>query len=132
MVCAGLLTGVGKALGPYKQANERADEVRNILRVLGVPFDPKAGAKDLLKVYEKNVREEKQGSLTFHAYVSEGSSGGAKAVAVPFAGSGLWGPVAGFLALDPDRKTIHGITFYKQEETPGLGGEISSDWFCAR
>ena len=26
-------------------------------------------------------------------------------------------------------KTIRGVSFYKQEETPGLGGEISSDKF---
>ena len=26
-------------------------------------------------------------------------------------------------------KTIRGITFYEQEETPGLGGEITAAWF---
>jgi Na+-transporting NADH:ubiquinone oxidoreductase subunit C len=26
-------------------------------------------------------------------------------------------------------RTIRGITFYEQEETPGLGGEITSSWF---
>jgi Na+-transporting NADH:ubiquinone oxidoreductase subunit C len=50
-------------------------------------------------------------------------------VAVPFAGQGLWGPIKGFLALKPDLKTIHGVTFHEQEETPGLGGEIGADWF---
>ncbi len=52
-----------------------------------------------------------------------------RAMAVPFAGQGLWGPIRGFLALDPDMKTVRGITFYEQEETPGLGGEIASSWF---
>jgi Na+-transporting NADH:ubiquinone oxidoreductase subunit C len=37
--------------------------------------------------------------------------------------------VEGLLALEPDMKTIRGVTFYKQEETPGLGGEIGSAWF---
>ena len=41
-----------------------------------------------------------------------------------FAGPGLWGPIKGFLALDPKITKIQGITFYEQEETPGLGGEI--------
>ena len=52
-----------------------------------------------------------------------------RAVAVPFAGPGLWGPVEGFLALESDMRTIRGITFHKQEETPGLGGEIASASF---
>ena len=46
-----------------------------------------------------------------------------------FAGPGLWGPIKGFLALDPKITKIQGITFYEQEETPGLGGEIVSSSF---
>ncbi len=56
-------------------------------------------------------------------------TGEKKVTAVAFAGPGLWGPIEGYLALDPDMRTIHGITFYKQEETPGLGGEIGAQWF---
>jgi Na+-transporting NADH:ubiquinone oxidoreductase subunit C len=41
-----------------------------------------------------------------------------------FAGPGLWGPIKGFMAMDPKITKIQGITFYEQEETPGLGGEI--------
>ena len=26
-------------------------------------------------------------------------------------------------------RTIRGITFYEQEETPGLGGRIAEDWY---
>jgi Na+-transporting NADH:ubiquinone oxidoreductase subunit C len=42
---------------------------------------------------------------------------------------GLWGVIKGVLALQPDLRTIRAISFYQQEETPGLGGEIASDWF---
>ncbi len=38
----------------------------------------------------------------------------------------MWGTLYGFLALDRDGKTIRGITFYDQKETPGLGGEIGN------
>ena len=51
------------------------------------------------------------------------------AVAVPFSGPGLWGGIEGVMALEPDLVTIRGVRFYKQEETPGLGGEIGSDTF---
>ena len=29
-------------------------------------------------------------------------------------------------------RTIRGISFYEHEETPGLGGEIGSEWFRAQ
>ena len=41
----------------------------------------------------------------------------------------MWGPIRGFLALEADMRTIRGVTFHEQEETPGLGGEIASVWF---
>ncbi len=28
-----------------------------------------------------------------------------------------------------DLKTVQSVTFYEHEETPGLGGEITADWF---
>ena len=31
-----------------------------------------------------------------------------------------------YLALEPDARTIRGITFYEHGETPGLGGEVDN------
>lgn len=45
-------------------------------------------------------------------------------VILPVRGYGLWGTMYGFLALDKDGKTVKGLTFYDQKETPGLGAEI--------
>jgi len=45
-------------------------------------------------------------------------------IAFQIAGSGLWGPIEGILALSPDLETIKGIAIIHQEETPGLGGRI--------
>ncbi|MFW5756008.1 MAG: NADH:ubiquinone reductase (Na(+)-transporting) subunit C [Tangfeifania sp.] len=50
----------------------------------------------------------------------------------PMRGAGLWGPVWGFVSLDSDMSTIYGANFDHQAETPGLGAEISTDWFQAR
>lgn len=44
----------------------------------------------------------------------------------PVEGKGLWSTLYGFLALDSDLNTVHGITFYQHGETPGLGGEIDN------
>jgi len=46
-----------------------------------------------------------------------------------FESKGLWDPIKGFLALDPEKKKITGLTFYEQKETPGLGGEIATEAF---
>ena len=47
-------------------------------------------------------------------------------VVLPIEGIGMWGTIYGLLAVDRDGKTIRGLTFYDQKETPGLGGEISN------
>ncbi len=128
-VCAGLLTGVGSLVAPYREANARAEEVRTILGVLEIPFDAESSSQEQVEAFDRNVISEEREGLTIYFYVKGGSAKKAEAAALPFAGQGLWGPIEGFLALEPDMKTIRGVTFHKQEETPGLGGEIGSAWF---
>ncbi len=139
-VSAGLLTGVGNYTRPYSEANEKAEELRNILSVLRVPHHEDAGAEDLIEVFEKTVRKGRVASghstedtrpakhkeLLFYVYVEDGRLATA---AFAFKGQGVWGPIEGFLSLEPDLLTVSGVTFHKQEETPGLGGEIASDRF---
>ncbi|NLN92026.1 MAG: Na(+)-translocating NADH-quinone reductase subunit C [Candidatus Hydrogenedens sp.] len=43
---------------------------------------------------------------------------------LPIEGQGLWSTMYGFLAIDADTRTIRGLTYYDQAETPGLGGEV--------
>jgi len=128
-VCALLLTAASRFTDPYKAANAKAEEVLNILTVLEVPFESGASPKQLVEIFNTNVREERQGNTAFYVYSAPQSKGQAQAIAVQFSGHGLWGLIKGFLAMEPDMKTIRGITFYEQEETPGLGGEIGSSWF---
>ena len=45
------------------------------------------------------------------------------------AGSGLWGPIWGYVALDNDMTTVYGSTFDHKGETPGLGAEIKEEAF---
>lgn len=54
------------------------------------------------------------------------------AYAIPVEGKGLWGPVSGYLALDPKIEGITGVTFFAPKETPGLGLEIEQAPFKAR
>lgn len=45
---------------------------------------------------------------------------------LPIYGKGLWSTCYGFIALKADKETVRGITYYKDGETPGLGGEINN------
>jgi len=131
-ICGSLLAGVDQLTGPYKEANAQAERIRNILEVLQVPFSKESGPQELAEVFAANVLEEKFGELPVYVYPASQDKDKVKSVAVAFEGRGLWGPIRGFLALRPDMRTIQDITFYEQEETPGLGGQIASSWFRER
>ncbi|MGE0077283.1 MAG: NADH:ubiquinone reductase (Na(+)-transporting) subunit C [Bacteroidales bacterium] len=45
---------------------------------------------------------------------------------IPVRGTGLWGPIWGYISLNDDFNTIFGATFDHKGETPGLGAEIST------
>ena len=47
-------------------------------------------------------------------------------VVIPVYGAGLWGPVWGYVALEPDMNTVKGIVMDHAGETPGLGAEITT------
>lgn len=121
-VCSLVLTFAASFTAPYKRANAEAEEVKNILLALNISIPAKTSSEELVKIYRENVQEQQQGNITTYVYTPSDNNDGA--IAMRFAGPGLWGPIKGFLALDPKITKIRGITFYEQEETPGLGGEI--------
>ena len=50
---------------------------------------------------------------------------------IPVRGTGLWGPIWGYICFD-ENWVIEGAVFDHKGETPGLGGEISTDAFARR
>jgi len=124
-ICAGLLTGAAEFTAPYREANRLADQMRNILAVLEIPAGPGAGAEELTRIFDQRVREETVGPLTVYFLVGDDPQAEPELVAVDVVGRGLWGPIRGFVSLEPDWNTIRGVTFHDHNETPGLGAEIS-------
>jgi NADH:ubiquinone oxidoreductase, Na(+)-translocating, C subunit len=48
---------------------------------------------------------------------------------LPLQGAGLWGPIWGYLAIDKSFSSLIGAVFDHKSETPGLGGEITTEAF---
>ena len=48
---------------------------------------------------------------------------------LPIRGAGMWSMIYGYIALEPDFNTLAGVIFYEQSETPGLGDQISHDYW---
>jgi Na+-transporting NADH:ubiquinone oxidoreductase subunit C len=61
--------------------------------------------------------------------VFEALIGGNKKYIVAAHGTGMWGPIWGFISLEEDRNTIYGVSFDHSAETPGLGAEIHTPEF---
>ncbi len=48
---------------------------------------------------------------------------------IPVSGFGLWAPVYGYIAIEPNGDTVVGTTWYDHGETPGLGANITESWW---
>ena len=48
---------------------------------------------------------------------------------IPLFGNGLWGNIWGYVSVKEDINTIYKIVFDHEKETPGLGAEITEDYF---
>ena len=48
------------------------------------------------------------------------------AYALPVSGQGFWAPIKGVIGIEADRRTVTAVAFYEQNETPGLGAQITT------
>jgi len=54
-----------------------------------------------------------------------------KRIILPIHGNGMWSTLYGYIALESDLNTIADVKFYKQNETPGLGDQITRpEWLA--
>ena len=79
---------------------------------------------DLLKEY-KTIKDEKSRNYPLFICDVEGKT----YYVAPVMGKGLWAAVWGFIAIDESGNEISGTEFDHKSETPGLGAEISQDFF---
>jgi Na+-transporting NADH:ubiquinone oxidoreductase subunit C len=99
-----------------------------VLDLNGEVKEGKAFDVDIQKEYkDKNLAEQDKSYPLFVA-----KKDGKTQYIIPVIGKGLWGPIWGNLCLDEDMNTIVGASFGHKGETPGLGAEISQQFFIDR
>ena len=129
VVVAALLTAVVLWFHPFQERNEKNEKRINILRAAGIPDVNKDNAAKLFEQHctasfllDENGNATDDGTLPLFVIDRQIS-------VIPMKGNGLWGPISGYLAVTADGSTIVGANFDHKSETPGLGGEITTEKF---
>ncbi len=134
-----MLSFAAASLKDKQEFNIEIDIKKNILSSLNIPADQSQtlSQSDIQKLYDdeittlnidENGMKSEDGTLSVYV-ATDGAQ--PKGYSIPISGKGLWSTIYGYIALEPDGKTVKGITFYKHGETPGLGGELEKEWFTS-
>jgi Na+-transporting NADH:ubiquinone oxidoreductase subunit C len=122
-----VLIGFSKLTRKKVEANEKIAFEKAVVSVLPVSIDmDSVTSAEIHKAFTEKITQPVSGA---GAYVLE-VDGQIKGYAVPVSGKGFWAPIKGIVGIGADRKTLIGIAFYEQNETPGLGAEITKPEFC--
>lgn len=93
-------------------------------------YDQHRAARDPARSKNLTGREDIAGISRRERYSEvywvEDEQGELETIIIPVRGYGLWSTLYGLLALEPDGRTVVGLTFYEHAETPGLGGEVDN------
>lgn len=149
IVIATILAFTATTLKPLQVENVRKEKMQNILSTIGVEVNRDEASESFSKYIKQQLALSPDGTVNesvnafkmdlhketkkpaekqnFPIYIAEKE--GKKFYVIPLYGSGLWGPLWGYIALDSDRNTIVGASFDHAGETPGLGAEINQSWF---
>ena len=105
------------------EAQQKYDElVQNAYLITpdGVKVEGSEGTTPNDPAFSIDPSDEAAAGLPVFEAIVEGS----QKYIIPMQGTGLWGPIWGYLAVEADGSTIYGSEFGHQGETPGLGAEI--------
>ena len=156
IVCSLLLSLASEGLKDIKNKNIEIDKKKNILSAIGVDADNysildidqyftknidtliitlEGDIIDYISIHDLNEIENKQTGEVEYFYQTKEflpiyNEKIKNVIIIPISGKGLWSSLFGYCAIDANNfSTVKGITFYDHGETPGLGAEISKEWF---
>lgn len=149
IVVAAVLSFTALKLQPLQEANVRIEKMQDILASVGIETTVENAEADYNKYISKskvvnsageevdgnafdiNLKQEYKKDLEerhLPVYVATLDDGNKKLI-FPLRGTGLWGPIWGYISLEDDLSTIFGAVFDHAKETPGLGADINKEWF---
>ncbi len=104
---------------------------RIILKVLDIPVQETISQDNLSDLFTTQVKDIQIDQKTLYiGYEKDGRT--IRGYVVPVGGPGFWGPIEGLVGVTPDAAKVIGLAFTKHNETPGLGGRITEDWFSSQ
>ncbi|PKK97747.1 MAG: hypothetical protein CVV57_10730 [Tenericutes bacterium HGW-Tenericutes-2] len=121
LASSGILMGMDAYTSDKIIENEELAFKKSVLKAFEIDYE----ASEIVDVFSNQIERIEKDGYNFY----ESSSG---AIGFEFEGSGLWGPIAGFLTLEEDLVTIQDIQIMEQSETPGLGGIIAEADYLAK
>ena len=121
-----IVIGVSQFTKERVAANKKRSFEQAILASLPGMYDAKAGDLELHKKFQQRIGQPNE--FTAGACILK-EDGQLVAYALPIAGQGFWAPIKGVIGIAADKKTITGVVFYEQKETPGLGAQITTSQF---
>jgi Na+-transporting NADH:ubiquinone oxidoreductase subunit C len=149
ILVAAILASISMALKPMQVRNTEIEKKQSILASVNIESTAADAeqiyAEKILNEYVVNVKGDQVEGDAFNTDLKKErakkdhndmilpvfecqTNDGLKYV-LPLRGTGLWGPIWGYIALNDDMNTIYGANFDHQGETPGLGAEISTSLF---
>ena len=148
VVVAALLSFAATTLKPFQDSNIAQEKMQSILSSIEV----EATREEAAELYPDYVTEElvltdnkvqdgieafgvdmlkevRKPVLERHSPLYIAQKDGETFYIIPLQGTGLWGPIWGYISLESDLSTVHGAVFDHKGETPGLGAEITTTGF---
>ena len=152
ILVAAVLASVSMALKPMQNRNKEIEKEQNILASANITSTAKNAAQlykeNIVKQYVVNSKGEVvEGVDAFNVDLKKEHAKPVDQRNLPVfecktkdgmkyiflvRGTGLWGPIWGYVSLDDDMNTIYGANFDHEGETPGLGAEIATPKFQAQ
>jgi len=124
-----IVIGFAQFTSDRVEANEDLAFERAVLAVLPGMLEKGEGR---LQIHEKFVERVGPPDEQIGGACRLTEAGRTVAYALPIEGQGFWAPIKGVIGLKDDRRTITGIAFYEQNETPGLGAQITTVAFTSQ
>lgn len=125
-VATGVLIGLSHLTSSRVDANRQVLFERAVLLALGWSPEQKMSPRDVHEAFLEHVNTPSESTAGAYCRVSGGT---VTAYALPFEGQGFWNVIKGVIGIKPDGSSLTGLAFYEQNETPGLGAEITKPHF---